>query len=65
MREQLEKWAASVGNRAPDDRRNDERTCFSFAKSDDDVGFQRAMREQLEKWAASVGNRARPTTADS
>jgi hypothetical protein len=33
-------------DRAPDDRRSDERTRFSFAKNDDDVGFQRAMREQ-------------------
>ena len=38
--------AASVGNRAPDDRRNDERTRFLFAKSDDDAGPPRAMREQ-------------------
>ncbi len=33
-------------DRAPDDRRSDERTRFLFAKNDDDVGFQRAMREQ-------------------
>ncbi len=38
--------AASVGNRAPDDRRNDERTRSLSAKSDDDVGPPRAMREQ-------------------
>jgi hypothetical protein len=35
-------------NRAPDDRRSDERTRLSFAKSDDDVGSPRAMREQLK-----------------
>jgi hypothetical protein len=40
--------AASVGDRAPDDRRSDEGTCFSFAKSDDDVGSPRAMREQVK-----------------
>ena len=35
-------------NRAPDDRRSDERTRLSFAKSDDDVGSPRAMRERLK-----------------
>ena len=37
-----------------DDRRNDERTRFMFAKSDDDVGF-RAMREQQgQKFLAGI-----------
>jgi hypothetical protein len=38
-RVQTTSHAASVGNRAPDDRRSDERTRFTFAKSDDDGGF--------------------------
>ena len=33
--------AARVGGRAPEDRRSEKRTCFSFAKGDDDGGFPR------------------------
>ncbi len=35
MREQLQKKPASVGNRAPDDRRSDERTCPASGASGD------------------------------
>jgi hypothetical protein len=38
MREQLKAELRASANRAPDERRSDERTCFLFAKSDDDVG---------------------------
>jgi hypothetical protein len=41
-------------NRAPDRRRSDERTSFSLAKSDDDIGLQRAMREQLRHGRAGM-----------
>ena len=36
-------------NRAPDDRRSDERTPLLFAKNDDDVGLLRAMRERQDQ----------------
>jgi hypothetical protein len=48
-RDQAEPPAASVANRAPDDRRSDERTRLLFAKSDDDVGPSRAMRERQDQ----------------
>jgi elongation factor P len=51
MREQLRTEAASVGNCAPDERRSDERTCFWFAKSDDDGGLsaRNARAAQIER----------------
>jgi hypothetical protein len=39
MRERRSKRAASVGYRAPAIGGGIERTCFSFAKRDDDAGF--------------------------
>ena len=36
-------------NRAPDDRRSDERTRLLFAKNDDDVGLLRAIRERQDQ----------------
>ena len=50
------KRAASVGNRAPDDRRNDERTCFSFAKSDDDVEFLARDARAAQRKGAGVAS---------
>ena len=42
-------------NRAPDDRRSDERTRFSFAKNGDDVDPPRAMREQhTTRWLVAT-----------
>ena len=53
----------SVGCRRAADRRSDERTRFSFAKSDDGSSFPAPMREETDQKISARGLRGRTRTA--